>query len=126
MPACNNCGTEHRILYRANRKGIAGLWLCPECCVETQRARYELRQMPEHELASVSFEVLKWQCSVEGCCRFTRIKDYSCSPFYHWRKGWIDLSQNIFYCAKHWQYFKRVPERLKYKPGPGEDHIISN
>lgn len=80
-----------------------------------QEAFDEIMSMSEQELANVSHDVKKWVCCAEGCDRFTSIKDYGILPLFRWRKKWWDLSKQVFYCGKHWQWFRRVPQKLKYK-----------
>jgi hypothetical protein len=91
-----------------------------------QEAIAELKAMTADRLALVDHDVVKWHCSALGCERFTRIKDYGISPVYYAFRRFLDLREFTFLCPKHWQYHKRVPEKLKYKTGPGIDHITPN
>ena len=89
-----------------------------------QEAINEVLRMSEQELANVQHDEKKWICCAEGCQRFTRIKDYGIGPHYRWRKRWVYIvtghllreSAFVFYCGKHWQWFRRVPTKLRYKP----------
>lgn len=126
MTKCSYCEKNAGIVERTGKIGGDPHWACESCFVETQLARTQVILMKEPQLQELSFDILKWTCCIEGCDRFTRIKDYSCTPYYHWRKKWWNLRHSVFYCGKHWQYFKRVPEKLIYKPGNGEEHLKPN
>lgn len=88
----------------------------------------ELVALFPSELALVEHTVVKWQCCVKDCEGGSRIKDYGASPFFYWRKKWIDLSNQVLYCSKHWKQFKNTgfpPEsNVIFKDGPGLNHLV--
>jgi hypothetical protein len=85
-----------------------------------------IRSLPEDRLEMLEPELRKWRCCIEGCDRFSRIKDFGISPIYRWRKKWFDVTHTVLYCGKHWKYFKRVPEKLTYKPVRGLELVTPN
>ena len=89
---------------------------------EQEEAIKELLAMSPNELAKVDHDGIRWTCCVEGCERYTYVRDYGVAPYYYWRKKFQKFDNHRFYCGKHWQYFKRVPNKLVYKYQP---HILS-
>lgn len=79
--------------------------------------------LPEDKLIYVPHEIYKWQCCHLGCNKGTKVKDYGISPFYRWRKKWVDLSNNVFCCHLHFQLYKKAPFNFKYKLGEGTEHL---
>jgi len=82
--------------------------------------------LPAEKLEFVPHDVLKWQCSAEGCNRYTRIKDFGISPYYRDKSKWTDLSCTILLCSKHWPIYKKSPNLIVYKQGSGIDHLKEN
>lgn len=80
-----------------------------------ESALSELLKMSESELLNVSFDHKKWTCCIEGCYHSTTIKDYGVLPLFRWRKKWLNLDDNLFYCGKHWKIFKQQLNNLPYK-----------
>jgi len=81
------------------------------------------------ELNKLDAPIKKWCCCIEGCDRFTRIKDVwnNGSVSYWWRRRWVNLARNVFFCATHWKIYKKhgktwIPPN-GYKPGPGLNHL---
>jgi hypothetical protein len=91
---------------------------------EDEAAKLELMQMPKDKLALVDHDKYKWQCYVEGCTKFTAVKDYGIAPHYFTRWGWKDLSVTVMRCYKHAQAEDERAELLLHKPGNGENHLI--
>lgn len=96
----------------------------------------DIRSLTKLELENVPFDKRRWQCCIKHCSCATTIKDYGISPFFWWRKKWIDLSRNIYICAKHHNRYKNpampkdcfwymIPPHY-YKPGTGIDHLVTN
>lgn len=85
----------------------------------------DIKSLTADELALVPFDKVKWCCTVKDCNRFTSIKDFGISPWYHWRRMWINLSLNGFFCNQHFRLFKRkeIPQQ-DLKSGPGIRHLI--
>ncbi len=84
----------------------------------------DIKTLSREELDKVPFEVMKWECCVEGCAHFTRIRDYGILPVIYWRREWVNLQQHIFFCQRHIPT-KAHPERetLSRKLGAGINHI---
>lgn len=87
----------------------------------------EIYELSKERLAITDHDVLKWQCCVQGCEHFNRVKDYGIGPYYRWRGGWIDLRRHTYYCGKHWRIYKAGQERsLSFKLGAGIHHLKPN
>jgi hypothetical protein len=67
----------------------------------------EVMALPLEELNQVEHETWKWQCCAKDCTRFTRLKEYGIWPWFFWRKEWIDVEANIFFCGYHWKIYRR-------------------
>jgi hypothetical protein len=86
----------------------------------------DLKGLADTELKKVPFERRKLLCSVNGCSRFTHVKDYGISPEFYAFGSWNDLSQTLFFCPKHWKEYKAANRNggiFEYKEGPAINHI---
>lgn len=70
----------------------------------------------EADLPNLAFKMYRWYCGVEGCQRYTRVKEFGLPPYffwpvkqYHnekkklWRGGWIEGTAHAFLCGDHWK-----------------------
>lgn len=73
---------------------------------DEEEALAELKSMKPEELAKVDSEVKYWNCCVRLCKGFSRVKDFGISPFYYWKKEWLDMRECVLYCGKHWKLRK--------------------
>lgn len=85
----------------------------------------DIFSMSEEELSKVFSTKLKWRCCIKHCKHYTNVKDFGILPFVFWRKQWVNLNNQIFYCGKHWKRYKKTlaPEYYR-KEGPGINHIV--
>lgn len=86
----------------------------------------DIKELSPGELKKVPFEKIKLLCSVNGCCRFTSVKDYGISPVYYGFSQWIDLSTIIYFCPKHWREYKAANKNnniFEYKIGSALNHL---
>jgi len=82
---------------------------------DEEEAIQELRTMSPNELAKVEYTIIKWVCCAKGCERFSRVKDYGASPYYFFKRRFVDLRGHILYCHEHWKVYRQTPEKIIYK-----------
>lgn len=78
-----------------------------------------VKTLTPDELANVPFEAWRLFCMVDGCNRWTRVRDYGIWPELWGRLSignWINIRATGLLCAKHWKmYNKKIPfERKKF------------
>lgn len=85
-----------------------------------------IMSLERDKLEFVPYDMKKWQCCVKGCNRFTRVKDFGCSPYFYtkWRK-WMNLRDTVLYCSGHWPGHEKIPNSA-HKLGSGIIHLIDN
>ena len=67
----------------------------------------DIETLSHEELQKVPFDKVKWFCCVENCKGFTTIQDFGIAPRFYWQKKWFNLSQNDFFCSRHWPIVKK-------------------
>jgi len=75
----------------------------------------ELLNMSKEELDLVQYYKVKLICSGKNCQRITHVRDYGIHPIYYhprFTKGWHDITQEFFACAKHWKIYKRLLKKF--------------
>lgn len=73
------------------------------------------------ELAQVPADLKWWICGAANCQRRTKVKDFGVYPKIYWRKTWINLTKQAFFCSKHFQVYSRMIKENRehefiYKP----------
>lgn len=79
----------------------------------------ELEKMTKAELDALPYVIHKWNCACKDCPNGTTVRDYGAGPLYflnrnskgaelHPQTYWVNLDTHIWYCGKHWKYFKRL------------------
>ncbi|WP_027381859.1 hypothetical protein [Epilithonimonas caeni] len=79
----------------------------------------EFMKLDKMELDNLPYDVLKWECCFKNCNRGTTIRDYGIGPFYflnrnskaaekHPERYWNNLNHIVWFCGKHYPYFKRL------------------
>lgn len=76
----------------------------------------QFRMLAKSELEKVPFNIVRWQCKVKLCKRFTRMRDYSLKDhtgewYYHTRLGWINIRSTFFMCGKHYKRYGKLALR---------------
>lgn len=77
-------------------------------------------KLPEEELKKLPFESWRLFCGIEGCNRFTHVKDFGVWPRLYGRFApkWINIRVQRFFCAVHWKMYGGefgTPPVLPYK-----------
>lgn len=76
-----------------------------------EEAIKELKAMSEPELALVPFDTVKFVCTVKGCKRHTKARDYGIGPVYYHSKmtgKWHNVQTGFFTCAIHWKFYQKL------------------
>ena len=79
--------------------------------------------LSESELNNVPFDTYKWHCSHIGCNNGDKVRDFGISPFFRWKRKFVNLSDTILFCGKHNKMRKQNPLNFQYKEGAGIDHL---
>lgn len=112
---CHNCNEESDYLERTNPTGEKGVFMCVGCVQDRTKAIADLMDMSAEELELVDHDLVKWNCSVKGCSRHTKVKDFGIRPVYYWRKRWWDLTFGLYWCSKHWKFYRRLKKTFDDK-----------
>lgn len=86
----------------------------------------DIKSLSKEELKLVPFESWKLVCKIEGCKRFTRVKDYGLWPVVCGRfqnSPWFNVYKQFLICYGHWKFYKVDPGKFKIKEGLHIDEI---
>lgn len=125
---CDSCRGTGKAAKNKQLGGFPGCFWCKGKGYTTQEVdedayyAWELKQMSKSQLALTDHDKYRWQCSVEGCLRYTVIRDYGIAPWYHTRWGWLDLSVHVMLCHPHGKQ-ENAGQALQYKYGAGDKHL---
>lgn len=81
----------------------------------------DIYKLSAEELNNVPFDIVRWQCKIESCECFTRLRDYGITPIYYHKSGmnsdngfshWVNIEKEFFMCGKHWKQYKGKPVEL--------------
>ena len=76
--------------------------------MEDVKAITELLLMSKEEVEKVEYTPYKCLCAIEGCTRFTTLRNFDTEPFFWSRQlGWVNLQQQKFYCSNHLYIIKQ-------------------
>ncbi len=78
--------------------------------------------MSEEELGPPE-ELGRWKCCAAGCQGYTRVQHFGVFPVVRWRKKWVDLTVNVYYCSKHWPSANAAFKAGKQPPWSYKGHL---
>lgn len=99
-------------------------------CPDLSGNDFNVFDLSKEELNAAEAPKVKWHCCVEGCNRYSRVKDFGVLPKVWWKNHWVDLTAQVLYCGKHWKLFRAQQKKGMlyepmegYKPGSGINHL---
>lgn len=78
----------------------------------------DVKSLSREELLKVPHDTWRMFCCVQGCNRFTRVKDFGLWPEVHGRfmsGDWLDINKRQFVCDGHWKFYNGNLEKAPIK-----------
>lgn len=78
----------------------------------------DIKKMSREELNKIPFDKWRIYCKVQGCNRFTHLRDYGIWPVLFGRfvgGDWINVHESYFLCHNHYKLIDKEKKQLHMK-----------